>query len=857
MRRWFPRRVAVPSSLAEELAQTMLVEEATGILLLKTPHATKPLLSLGAAWRLEPVNVEAMDEDQVTALAQQHAALFQGLPVGSTVQVLMTILPSTTAPAWEQVRAHLPPHPMLDAQRAHIRTGLPHSAGTMHARLREIQTLVTVRCPLPDTDPSFATVLQTLRSHPRGASRAYLAQLQESLARVLPSHRGLQNNMEDTLRTCGHGVMPLDGASLGHALARAVDPFAVPPTILPEHSLAQQVLTTEAETMAGGWRFGWTDPVTDHFEEQYQCQVLSLLQLPLRTYPGILSSPRVPREATNPTPMALWDAWDGPLTVVVNALIVDQASEEARLEWHGRIAGFQAKLSVRNREIKKAIDAVMEHRFVANEQMACARIHLVLWGTTDTLPRGVEQIQRAASRLHVTLAREPRLGATLFLQTLPLGCDATFPPEWALRRTRRLEESSFLHLLPLFGGFRGTGTARMHYLNRRGENVGVDFYDNVTNAHGIVFGTSGGGKTYTTACLVNQVLPLGDKVILLDPLRNYRALCAFWNGTYIRENFENPPCTNPFYGDMSTTHVAFQAAILNEMAGNDVERLTWEDYNVLQDALSYQAQTWDRSRGTPTLTAFAEEVLIPGTFTTRGNRAARRIAEKIARCLGLYYGRGMYARFVDGPNTFQFGQQLTVIEFEQLGQAQELQAILFFALLHLLPQQFHTPEWRLMRKYLIADELWALLKYRATAEVIEKIILTYRNINASVIFLSQLAKHFQSPTGQVIRGIADTTLMLQQKPSEFADVATTFGLTVDEQALFQQVRRHATWNTGYLRMSNTPGGLIRILGDPLTDLLMSQEKTLRQEREAVLDAHPGAEHAAILAWLRTKGIGDG
>jgi hypothetical protein len=832
----------------------MLADEAQGILVLKTPRSAKPLLSLGCAWELEPVNVEPMDEDQVTALSAQHAAIFHGLPVGSTVQFLMTILPSTSAPAWEKLREHLPPHAMLDAQRAHIATGLPHSAGTMRARLRTIHTLVTVRSPLVQTSPRLGTIAQIL-SHPgQSARHSYLAQLQWALAEVLPSFRGIQNSVEDTLQNCGHTVTRLDGGSLGSALARAVDPYAKPPLILPEYSLGQQVLQGETETTVGGWRYGYTDPDTNEFQETYRNQVLSLCQIPLRTYPGIFSSPRVPRDASDPKPMALWDAWDGPLTLAVNALVVDQASEDARLEWQGRIAGFQAKLSVRNREIKKAIDAVVEHRFVAQETMACARIHLVLWGTKDTLPHGVEEVQRAAARMQITFATEPRLGATLFPQTLPLGCDATFPPEWTLRRTKRFELSNFLDCLPVYAGFRGTGTASVHYLNRRGESVGVDLYDNVTNAHGIVFGTSGGGKTYTTACFVNQVLPLGDKVILLDPLRNYRALCAFWDGTYIRMNFETPPCINPFYGDMTTTHVAFQAAILNEMAGNDVERLTWEDFNVLQDALSYFAQTRDHSQGEATLSEFVKGVLIPGSFTAKTDRAARRIADKIARCLGLFYGRGMHARFVDGKNTFAFGERLTVIEFEQLGQAQELQAILFFALLHLLPQQFQASEWRLVRKYLIADELWALLKYRATAEVIEKIILTYRNIATSVMFLSQLAKHFQSPTGQVIRGIADTTLMLQQKPSEFAEVASTFGLTVDEQVLFKQVRRHATWNTGYLRMSNTPGGLIRILGDPLTDLLMSQEKSLRQEREAVLDANPGAEHPAILDWLRTKGV---
>ena len=55
-------------------------------------------------------------------------------------------------------------------------------------------------------------------------------------------------------------------------------------------------------------------------------------------------------------------------------------------------------------------------------------------------------------------------------------------------------------------------------------------------------------------------------------------------------------------------------------------------------------------------------------------------------------------------------------------------------------------------------------------------------------------------------------------------------------------------------MSSGAGGIIRIFGDPVLHLLMTQEPAIRAEREALLDAHPGDEHAAILAWLRQKEV---
>ena len=86
------------------------------------------------------------------------------------------------------------------------------------------------------------------------------------------------------------------------------------------------------------------------------------------------------------------------------------------------------------------------------------------------------------------------------------------------------------------------------------------------------------------------------------------------------------------------------------------------------------------------------QVLLPGTFTT--DEESQALGREIARRLMLYYGRGIYAKFFDGPNTFQFGERLTVIEFKELEKAQKLQAVLFLGFMNLLRLQTKSPAWR-------------------------------------------------------------------------------------------------------------------------------------------------------------------
>ena len=97
--------------------------------------------------------------------------------------------------------------------------------------------------------------------------------------------------------------------------------------------------------------------------------------------------------------------------------------------------------------------------------------------------------------------------------------------------------------------------------------------------------------------------------------------------------------------------------------------------------------------------------------------------------------------------------------------------------------------------------------------------------------MTQLAAHLESPVGKVIRGIVNKVLFLEQDASEFPAIAEAFNLTKDEQALFARVKKHPTWNSGYLRMSSGAGGIIRIFGDPVLHLLMTQEPAIRAERE--------------------------
>ena len=574
-----------------------------------------------------------------------------------------------------------------------------------------------------------------------------------------------------------------------------------------------------------------------------------------------MCAPRAPNGTTHP--LALWEAWDGPLSIIVNVAVPDQERELSRLRLKRSMAHLQRlnPLGQTNPEhavLSQELDTLFEHIARTREPLAWARTHIVLWGDQARLPQGIEAVARAGRQFDLAFLPEPILGSTLFLSTLPLGFDPEWPKESVICRARRLPVSQITHLLPLYGGFRGTRTASTLYLNQRGEIVNFDPFDAETAAHGVIIGKSGSGKSFAIAHLVQQVLPLGASVVILDHLPSYKTLCAAWNGTYLAMDLRYPICFNAFYGPLDKDHVAFLAAFLAEMASGRFERLTQEAFGVLADALAYFAETWDCASGEATLMPFVREVLQTGIFAP-DDIEAQRLGKELARKLSPYYSRGIYAGVLDGVNTFRLDQRLTVIELSELDKAPDLQAIILFAVMHLLTQFYAAPERLHTKKYFVAEESWSLLRHPKTAEVMDTIVRTYRKLTTSAWFLSQKGKDFDSPAGQTIRANADAVLFLQQEASELAKIKELFELSEAEAALIGQAKKHPGWSSAYLRLHGNEGGLIRLIPDAHTRWLVSQDSRERTLREQAF-AETGGDLRQAIATLAQRypyGLGGG
>ena len=806
-----------------------------GILVLQNPKRPRAL-AFGCLWRVRPRNVGVVNDAVVLKMGADLETLFKGLVPGVTIQAILHLAPTDRVAAWSAYRDRgngggLPgdgAYDMNGFEEASIREGLAHSEGTRRWRLKEATTLFGARMVTPVSSLGVshrvlslaraeAHVLQRLNDEVEAELRPYVEPFEE-----------LRALCESVLGTVEVAAERLDCAGIHREVSRLLHPFRRGCRAYnPELPMRRQVLSMPATNRAGGWEFG-PDVET---EDSWQVQMMSLQEAPARTFPGMLSSLHPPADAES---LALWEVVpDTPLTIVTQVGVPNQTDERSRLRQKRNFAHMQRNTLLGGEDPEKVtmrndLDVMLRN---TAQHILHTRVHVALWHrAARSLKSTLAAATQAGRRLDLDLLDEPVLGSTIFLQSLPLGVDLEFPKEQMLRRSRRLSSLAAAHLLPLYGDFTGTGTAAQLYVNRRGEAVTCDLFDSTTTAHTIVAGKSRSGKSFLANHLIKQVLPLGASVVILDRWASYDMTCEVFGGEYVDVDLDAPICFNPFAGDLRASHRTFLLALIDQMvsgtSGKDAGGMGTEEKAVCSKALSVFAE-WHRQKrpGEEPMLRDFHDLLMNPTFDDRGK------AGSIALRMSQYVGDGEYSGFLDGRNELNMTNPLTIFELAKLDKAVDLQSVLLLTLMYRLMAFITNPRAITQRKYLILDEVWALLKHDSAAAFLEEAARALARFRCCAMFMSQQLSDFSSPASMAIKNNAGNYALLQQNPEEVAAVRKLFDLSDQEERVLHQVRKRDEWGEFYWWQPEGKGGVVRLVPDPFSRWLVSQQQEEKAARE--------------------------
>ncbi len=309
-----------------------------------------------------------------------------------------------------------------------------------------------------------------------------------------------------------------------------------------------------------------------------------------------------------------------------------------------------------------------------------------------------------------------------------------------------------------------------------GEKIRFDRFSKASkNYNGIIFATSGAGKSFSAKLEAYRSLFRGINVYVIDPEGEFKTLCDYVGGTNIDINPESKTKVNPlqfFSSDTDTkevmrTHLGVVKGLLKIWLSEDaynrgiVSKAVNETYAskgiLLDDPSTY-------SKKPPTI---SDLIKIFEKQGTEGKRIAVELLE--------YSHKGEMGDLYDNPSTddVDFNSPMVVFNIQKVPD-QEKQASIFY-LSNFIWQKVLSNR---NRKVLIIDEAHLLLKDESSANFMENLVRRGRKYNLGVISISQDVDDFlKSPQGSVIAKNADTALILAQKKQSIPSLVKAFDLS--------------------------------------------------------------------------------
>ncbi len=304
------------------------------------------------------------------------------------------------------------------------------------------------------------------------------------------------------------------------------------------------------------------------------------------------------------------------------------------------------------------------------------------------------------------------------------------------------------------------------------------------NANMVVFGTSGGGKSYTIKLELLRSLIMGTQVFVLDPENEYKFLAETVGGTTVKISINSDQHINPFDlpvpkegespSDIFNSHILNLAGLLKLLLGD----LSPQEDSILDEAL---IQTYaikditpdsDFSQKTPPILGDLQSVL-------EGLTGAESMATRLRK-----FTQGTFAGFLNHPTNVSLDNQLIVFGIRDM--EEELRPVAMYLVLNFLWTQIRR---QLRKRLLVVDEAWWLMKYPVGAEFLYNIAKRGRKYYVGLTTITQDIPDFMGiPQGRAIVTNASMQILMKQSTAAIEVVKSTFNLTDSEKFYLLEAR---------------------------------------------------------------------
>ncbi len=302
------------------------------------------------------------------------------------------------------------------------------------------------------------------------------------------------------------------------------------------------------------------------------------------------------------------------------------------------------------------------------------------------------------------------------------------------------------------------------------------------NANTVIFGKSGGGKSFAVKLEILRSMIFGTQIFVIDPENEYEALAQAVGGTSVDVSVSSPQHINPFdippvekghsFQDSLRSHIAyligFFKLLLKEIT-SDEEAMLDEAIRQTYASKDIREETINNDISAPLLSDF--QIIL------QGMAGGEAIANRINR-----YTEGSFAGFLNNPTNVSLNNQIVVFNIKNM--EEELRPVAMYLVLNYIWSRVRV---KLRKRILVIDEAWWLMRFKFSGEFMLNIAKRARKYYLGLTTISQDISDFMSAEyGRPVITNSSLQLLLKQSPADIDNVQKTFRLTDSEKNFLLQ-----------------------------------------------------------------------
>lgn len=752
--------------------------------------------SIGACYRFSPIYVDSMDSGERNNVSAMLGTMINNIPMGTYMQFMwrkdkyLPVIDMHKA----QVQAGDPiVHMMTDDRVAHWKRMVQNN------EVYGISTEMWIRkfYPRQIRRPFNNIIINTIMGGDIGLTA------RKDIVKFVKEHWEIENDFSSL---CQSITMPFKSVCTGFAQADANDilsslwRFYTGSPDSPRYSYEKPL-----RAYFGGWDFTkkWGYLSLGNLEDR----LVSVLSVDM--------FPSVSRLAMINYLLSI----DIPMTITMNVAPVSMNSAKAFLrKTMRRYETLLFKADPESKSRCEELQMLLEDLEQTNNLLFDTEMYVVLEGTTlNELNSRRDRFLSEARGREYTINPEKAALELTFRAAAPGYCHVG-----STDRDIRVKTENVADLVPVLGHMKSAAKPVMLMTAPYQGVFGYDIFDPRLPAyHGLIFGATGAGKSFTMNLLMLSAMSQNPQVYVIDKGGSYKKIASILGGSYVdtsdkRVSF-NPlapksewirrmPTMKLILKEMAQVTDNTGMIILERLITGVFAEFTKEEYGDREPTLSdvwYFLDThnfYDHDK---------ESNLKPYQDIIRLNLGRwTKVATK---------GKSTMAPLVDNPVTgVSLENDMVVFDLLGIQGDKEMTNVLFLILADLIERKVTQSVNR--HKIIVFDEAWSVLKSKAGAEFLANLYKTMRKYNCMILSISQSIDDFSdSDVASALIGQTYQMFILRQNsPAEAETIKDILKLNEGEKQIIASLtRQKGRFSEVFVKLSGVGSSKFAITPSPV------------------------------------------